>query len=200
MLAVSGPIRSRRYIVTCTRIRAKQLIMDTHHWFMFVFTNICVTTCIYMYAYRNRDRPALLLWCIWLWNIVLWYIFHSLIPYYAEIFLYKPWIQKGFIKFAIILVLSGSFEYLCYGSTAIINISILTVQGSTLDVRIWRLDFRFWRLIFTPGLYGLKLEFLTHLSASSDEKTFIFMKNHPYWIIPVHIKCIHHKNKIAVTY
>ena len=30
---------------------------------------------------------------------------------------------------------SASFEYLCYGSTVIINIFILTVWGSTLDFR-----------------------------------------------------------------
>ena len=34
------------------------------------------------------------------------------------------------------LALSDSFEYLCYGSTATRNIVILTVWGSTLDVRI----------------------------------------------------------------
>ena len=34
--------------------------------------------------------------------------------------------------------LSDSFKYLCYGSTATINIVILTVPGSTLDVRIYR--------------------------------------------------------------
>ena len=32
------------------------------------------------------------------------------------------------------LALSDSFEYLCYGSTAIENIFTLTVPGSTLDV------------------------------------------------------------------
>ena len=31
--------------------------------------------------------------------------------------------------------LSDSFEYLCYGSTGVINIFTLTVRGSTLDVR-----------------------------------------------------------------
>ena len=36
--------------------------------------------------------------------------------------------------------LSDSFEYLCYGSTAIRNIFTLTVRGSTLVVRIWRLQ------------------------------------------------------------
>ena len=35
--------------------------------------------------------------------------------------------------------LSDSFEYLCYGSTAIIKIYLL-VQGWTLDTRIWRLQ------------------------------------------------------------
>ena len=34
------------------------------------------------------------------------------------------------------LALSDSFEYLCYGSTTIINIFTLTVRGSTLVVRI----------------------------------------------------------------
>ena len=37
------------------------------------------------------------------------------------------------------LALSDSFEYLCYGSTTIENICILTLWGSTLDVRILRL-------------------------------------------------------------
>ena len=36
--------------------------------------------------------------------------------------------------------LSDSFEYLCYGSTAIRNVFTLTVRGSTLDVSIWRLQ------------------------------------------------------------
>ena len=34
------------------------------------------------------------------------------------------------------LALSGSFEYLCYGSTAITNILILSVQGPFLYVKI----------------------------------------------------------------
>ena len=38
------------------------------------------------------------------------------------------------------LALSDSFEYLCYGSTTIRNIFILTARGSTLDVRILRLQ------------------------------------------------------------
>ena len=41
--------------------------------------------------------------------------------------------------------LSGSFEYLCYGSTAIINILILSVRGSSLYVSIWRM------LTYTDG-------------------------------------------------
>ena len=38
------------------------------------------------------------------------------------------------------LALSASFEYLCYGSTAILNIFTITVRGSALDFRIWRLQ------------------------------------------------------------
>ena len=34
------------------------------------------------------------------------------------------------------LAFSDSLEYLCYGSTAIINIFTLTVRGTTLEVRI----------------------------------------------------------------
>ena len=33
-----------------------------------------------------------------------------------------------------LLALSDSFEYLCYGSTAIRNISTFTVRGSTSDM------------------------------------------------------------------
>ena len=33
------------------------------------------------------------------------------------------------------LALADSFEYLCYGSTTVRNIFILTVRGSTVDVR-----------------------------------------------------------------
>ena len=33
------------------------------------------------------------------------------------------------------LAFSNLFEYLCYGSTATVNIFTLTVVGSTLDVR-----------------------------------------------------------------
>ena len=43
------------------------------------------------------------------------------------------------------LTLSASFEYLCYGYTAIINILIRSVREQSLDVRIWRL----WRQILT---------------------------------------------------
>ena len=37
----------------------------------------------------------------------------------------------------VLVKLFFSFEYLCYGYTAIINIFTLTVRGSTFDVRIW---------------------------------------------------------------
>ena len=45
---------------------------------------------------------------------------------------------KGFFQFEIIInvLVSDSFEYLRHGSTAIRNIFILTVRGSTLVVRI----------------------------------------------------------------
>ena len=33
----------------------------------------------------------------------------------------------------LVIVFSDSFEYLCYGSTIIVNTSTLAVQGSTLD-------------------------------------------------------------------
>ena len=35
-----------------------------------------------------------------------------------------------------VLALSALFEYLCYGSTIIINILILSVRGPSVDVRI----------------------------------------------------------------
>ena len=48
-------------------------------------------------------------------------------------FLFKPWRLTGFFQFDIImnvLVSSpGLFEYLCYGSTTIINSLILLVLG-----------------------------------------------------------------------
>ena len=40
------------------------------------------------------------------------------------------------------LALSGSFDYLRYGSTAIITILILSVREPSLYVRIWRLHRR----------------------------------------------------------
>ena len=47
-------------------------------------------------------------------------------PYTAKICLYKPWKPKGFFQFEIIINIlvspSSSFECICYGSTAIINI------------------------------------------------------------------------------
>ena len=55
--------------------------------------------------------------------------------------LYKSWRLKGFCQFDIMInVLSYMFSFLlnCYESTVNLNISILSAQGSTLVVRIWR--------------------------------------------------------------
>ena len=50
----------------------------------------------------------------------------------------------GYFRFEVIIKVLVSYfrfiEYICYESTAIINILILSVRGSTLDVRIWRLQ------------------------------------------------------------
>ena len=58
-------------------------------------------------------------------------------PYNAEIFLYKPWRPTIFFNLKSSkmssLALSDSFEYLCYGSTAIINLLILSVLGPHLS-------------------------------------------------------------------
>ena len=40
------------------------------------------------------------------------------------------------------LALFASFEYLCHGSVAIINILIISVCGPPSYVRIWRLQYR----------------------------------------------------------
>ena len=57
-----------------------------------------------------------------------------------ELIVYTSWRLNGLFQFEIIINVlvsfSTSLEYLCYGSTAIINIFTLTVRGSTLDVRI----------------------------------------------------------------
>ena len=45
-------------------------------------------------------------------------------------------IIKNFISY---LALSYLFEYLCYESTAILNILILPVGGTSIYVRIWRI-------------------------------------------------------------
>ena len=57
---------------------------------------------------------------------------------------YKLKIVGGFqfkiiINVLVILSLSALFEYLCYGSTAIIHILILSARGTSLYVRVWRL-------------------------------------------------------------
>ena len=59
----------------------------------------------------------------------------------CRILLYKQWRPKVFFQFEIIiqmslLPLSDSFEYLCYGSTTIRNILILSAPGSSSNVRI----------------------------------------------------------------
>ena len=72
---------------------------------------------------------------------------YNINAYDAELFLYKPWGLRGYLQFENIMnVLVSSFcfiwRYLCYESTAISNIEILTMRGSTLNVRIWRLQMR----------------------------------------------------------
>ena len=58
--------------------------------------------------------------------------------YNAEIFLYKPREQRNHIFFNLksssmsLLAFSASFEYLCYGSTA--NLNMLLLQMSESDV------------------------------------------------------------------
>ena len=46
----------------------------------------------------------------------------------------QPQLVENLNKFT----LSASFEYLCYGYTAVINILILSARGSTIYVRIKR--------------------------------------------------------------
>ena len=61
-------------------------------------------------------------------------------PYNAEILLYKPWGPKGHFLFEMIIKILVNafdpFEYICYGSVAIINMFTLTARGSGLDVKI----------------------------------------------------------------
>ena len=58
-------------------------------------------------------------------------------PHNAELFLYKSWRSNVFFQFEtiihVLLSFSVSLEYLCYGSTAIINrpTLILSTQGSS---------------------------------------------------------------------
>ena len=62
----------------------------------------------------------------------------------AEILLYIQNIEtKGFFQFEIVInvqrfnsIFNALIKYLCQRSTAIIDIFTLSVQGSTLDVRI----------------------------------------------------------------
>ena len=78
-------------------------------------------------------------------------------PYNAELILYKPWRLKGFSKFEIIINIlvssSGSFEYICYGSTTFRNILILSVRGpSLLRQNLTSTDVRFWRIRTVPAM------------------------------------------------
>ena len=67
----------------------------------------------------------------------------QLTPYNAEIFVVYTMETKGFVQLEIIIIillaLSDSLKYLCYESTVIIHILILSVRGSSLYVRVWRL-------------------------------------------------------------
>ena len=63
---------------------------------------------------------------------------------------------EGIFKFEIIINVSYSFENLCYGSTAILN--IFSSYSAWTDFRCQNLtstDVRFWRLKSIPGLEGL---------------------------------------------
>ena len=85
-------------------------------------------------------------------------------PWNAKIYLYKSWKPKGCVQFKIIInVLVSSFRFIwipmlrVYGHY--VFFFFLSVQGSTLDVRIWRLK-------SIPRAERVKLVWLTvHLSS-----------------------------------
>ena len=60
--------------------------------------------------------------------------------------------------------LSDSFEYLCYGSTVIRNIWILSVRGPSLDIRIWRLH------LYTSESDVYRRRILTYKDAPRTER------------------------------
>ena len=68
------------------------------------------------------------------------------------------------------LALSASCEYLCYGSTAIINILILSVREPSLYVKIWRLqtsDSEVYMLLRIHKWYPLRPQYLDVVGAMS---------------------------------
>ena len=73
--------------------------------------------------------------------------------YNTEFILYKSWKPKGLFQFKMIInVLDiapfNSFEYLCYGSTAIITSFTLYSVGIDFSHQILTsIDDRFWRLV-----------------------------------------------------
>ena len=67
------------------------------------------------------------------------------------------------------LALSDSFEYLCYGSTAIRN--ILYSYSAGIDCSLQNLtatDVRFWRLKFIPAFNALNAKATFHVSYLLD--------------------------------
>ena len=76
---------------------------------------------------------------------ILFIIYHVVVNLYnTECFLYKPWRLKVFIQFEIIINVLFSFFWFIWipmleESTANVNILILSVQGPSLSIRIWRL-------------------------------------------------------------
>ena len=82
------------------------------------------------------------------------------------------------------LALSGSFEYICYGSTAIINIYPFIAGIDFRRQNLTSTDFRFWRPKSVPALKGLN--WIAHYLQRTREMTsfrltFNFWKsNLPY--------------------
>ena len=93
-------------------------------------------------------------------------VFIIINPFNTEILLYKPWRPEVF-QFESVINISvssfcSSFEYLYYGSKAII-ILIPSVRRSTLDVRIWRLltsDYDVYGLQILTSSFGITLHLL----------------------------------------
>ena len=79
--------------------------------------------CFLFFAFRKRTTKHLLLV----------YRTSPLNPYSSEIYICEPWRTKVFfnLKTSYLFAFSASLEYLCCGSTAIINIFTHTVRGLT---------------------------------------------------------------------